>query len=193
MSYPREDVLCVATKAWELGLIRQSNLAGDLKSNGVLLNRQWVEDREDYLQIIPYIVLRNWQEIFCYNRKGNESGLLGLMSIGVGGHLNSNSYYQEAQRELKEETGLDIDSARINVECIIRTDDEVGKYHLGVLHILDILREDLKPSEEISNGIWVSIGYLELVSRNNPDKLESWSRIAIDAGYLKKDSKDVAK
>ena len=54
------------------------------------LERDEVEEDEDYLQIIPYVVFKDKHEILGYRRtkKSGESRLREKVSIGIGGHIN---------------------------------------------------------------------------------------------------------
>ena len=177
-----EHVLCVTRNVWKM-LIGKGvdSITHDVSNHGILLYRSYVEKEDDYLQIIPYIVLTSSNCVYTYKRNGyNEDRLRGLLSIGVGGHLNSNDYYKEAERELLEETGI---SQGVGEPlAVIQTDDEVGKHHIGILHCIEIDKNHLKPSSEIRDGSWVSYGYLQMVLSDSPNSLESWT-----ADVLKKD------
>ena len=52
--------------------------------------RPEMEEDPSYRQIIPYVVLTLGEEVFLLRRlkKGGEKRLHGLLSIGVGGHIN---------------------------------------------------------------------------------------------------------
>ena len=192
-NYPKEEVLCVSKNAWKMYVEKASSsqmIINRIVNNGVMLRRDYAETDADMLQVIPYIVLRSQDSvmgddlIYCFRRRGNEKGLNDLMSIGVGGHLNSNDYKAEAERELKEEAGLG--NKEWEVLGFIRTNDKVGRYHVGILHILDIERKDLRRKQEIRDGSWIPV-YILCKFRGYPDwKLESWALHVIEKGYLER-------
>ena len=74
------------------GLITESNaeMLDIIRAEHEFIPRPDAENDPDYKQIIPYVVLRRGDEIFMTRRlkKGGEARLHGLMSIGVGGHIN---------------------------------------------------------------------------------------------------------
>lgn len=110
------------------------NLITVINNSAIFYDREKAEKDENYLQIIPYVVVR-WLKvneyneidnedyfandfIFTYKRlpKGTESRLSGKMSIGVGGHINpidvSNkpnfgTVEMSAIRELSEEISIE--------------------------------------------------------------------------------------
>ncbi len=51
--------------------------------------RSLAEDDPSHKQLIPYVVLRSGDEVFCYTRgkKGGEQRLHDRWSLGVGGHI----------------------------------------------------------------------------------------------------------
>ena len=171
-------ILCVSKNVWDLS-VRFSNLSNDIERHGLLLNRDAIEYDEDFLQVIPYMVLRWDYKIYLYKRKGKEKRLDGKLSIGIGGHCESMDYKSEAQRELKEETGIQVDIGK--PISILRTDDNVGKHHVGIMHVVDIDNlEYFKVSSETDWGNWVSPHYIDMCLNDNPDSFESWSRIVIE-------------
>ena len=153
-------------------------------------------------QLLPYMLIRSNNQFLTYNRKGTEQRLHGLISIGVGGHIDIHdvhfkfeeaSKYKDpeldivntiqlaAERELVEEIGLHTRQPIAFDHCIMSFNNEVGQVHLGLLAIIDldhlgISREALEISDEILNPRWLSIEQL----RDSIDECEDWSQIAIN-------------
>lgn len=138
-----------------------------------------------YKQLIPYCIFRYGDAVFCYQRGNSqgESRLHAKWSVGVGGHISTldvnrqNSPYQEGmQRELDEEVSVD---SRWTESCIgLINDDEtdVGRVHLGVVHVFDVDQPKVAPREQsMVNAGFVSSA--ELVRRI--DEFETWSQICL--------------
>lgn len=85
-----------------------------------LHDRAYCETDESLLQLLPYIVVYQGEEIFMYRRGkgGGELRLHDQLSIGVGGHVDSETdlykdnkpmllkhLQDEASREIEEELG----------------------------------------------------------------------------------------
>ena len=91
-----EQVLVVERKKIERyisgrnGLITEcaQELFEIIKAEHEFMPRDEAEQRPDYKQIIPYVILRRGDEVFVTRRlsKGGEARLHGKISIGIGGH-----------------------------------------------------------------------------------------------------------
>lgn len=122
-----------------------------LESAGLWIGpRQALENNKNYLQIIPYIVLTDGSKIAYYTRgeSGNEARLHGLVSIGLGGHvdledvvLDGNdldlveTIYKAAKREVFEEVGLQEFSRQTWIGLLFDNSSDVGRVHIGVVGI----------------------------------------------------------
>ena len=158
--------------------------------------RGTVENNEHYKQIIPYVVLRCNGKVFSYCRAGSEDRLSGLISIGIGGHLNLRDYQgvltqvppNGAKREFWEEVYLEdgltsdhmlLDSSFSNKPYLLYDPkDAVGQVHFGVVYIIHIsesVADKLRMREEGVNVEWRSIDEL----RDLDDQLEGWSRLVV--------------
>jgi predicted NUDIX family phosphoesterase len=156
--------------------------------------RHEVEHDPEFKQLIPYVIFRHKNSpfkptIFQYTRgsKQDESRLRNKRSIGIGGHisildastLGTGSAYEEGmRRELDEEVQID---TKYSQECVgLINDDqtEVGKVHLGIVHIFDVIHPTIHPREnEITESSFCPVGeLLEDIS-----SFESWSQICIDS------------
>lgn len=158
-----------------------------------VMRRGDAEQNPAYKQPIPYALLRKGDLYFSYERLGGgaESRLHGKLSIGVGGHMNqaagAGSFSQllstNLNREINEELNLkEADSANIQMIGLINDDaTEVGRVHIGVLVTIE-----LPESSEVSvrekdklSGSWKSLS--ELTEKENYQRMESWSALAVDA------------
>lgn len=156
--------------------------------NNFFLNRDRAENSPEYKQLIPYVVLRYGDAIFSYVRgkKSSEARLVAMRSIGVGGHIepidqslfssDCDMYLEAARREVNEEVKLDT-IYREQVVAIINDDStEVGKVHLGIMHIWDVAEPNVTKRE----GLITQAGFVHIEElKKNLDELETWSQIAL--------------
>jgi predicted NUDIX family phosphoesterase len=155
--------------------------------------RDEMEQDPSFKQLIPYVIFRHTDaagnvSIFEYSRgKGQgESRLHSKRSVGIGGHISSddaevdsaNVYQEGMARELAEEVVIDSSYESHCVGLINDDETEVGRVHLGVVHILDLARPAVKPAEDdiIARGFQPVD---ELLA--DLDGFESWSRICLEA------------
>src|SRR5262249_5563659 len=90
----------------------------------------------------------------------------------------SNAYFEGLRRELEEEVSIDSPYTQQCVGLINDDDTEVGKVHLGVVHLFDLERPAVEPREtEIIESGFVPVR--ELLS--DLTRFESWSRICLEA------------
>lgn len=156
--------------------------------------RSEMESDPNYKQLIPYVVFRycdpkgEWR-IFQYTRGSGqgEQRLHSKKSVGVGGHISSleahfhDPYMAGMQRELEEEVEFKIaDYQRTIGQSMIGliNDDsnEVGRVHLGVVHVLDVIEPKIIPREKdlVDAGFWSLPELMESI-----DRFESWSQFVI--------------
>jgi predicted NUDIX family phosphoesterase len=144
-----------------------------------------------YKQLIPYVIFRHRDaagqvRLFQYTRgKGQgESRLHAKRSIGIGGHISADdaaqtSAYEEGmRRELDEEVVIDTLYRGKMVGLINDDESEVGRVHLGVVHVLDVEQPAIQPRE---NDI-MEAGFRP-VSELLADlaRFETWSQICLKA------------
>ena len=136
-----------------------------------------------FKQVIPYVVLRYQDKVFCTHRlNGGDARLAGGYSIGTGGHIdNSESVYDGMYRELKEEVGV-TDSVIMGYSVngfILDNSSAVNSVHLGIVISMVITTDEIKCLEtEKLTGEWMN--YKQLKKLYDEDKLESWSKIVAD-------------
>lgn len=157
-------------------------------SNNLFLDRSLAEQDTRYKQLIPYVVLRYGESVFSYVRgkKSSESRLVAMRSIGVGGHIepvdqslfssNRDMYLEAARREVNEEVRLESPYHESIVALINDDSTDVGKVHLGILHIWDLAEPKVTKRE----GLITQSGFVPIENlKANLEELESWSRIAL--------------
>ena len=150
------------------------------------LPRDAAEKDPSYKQLIPYCIFRCGNFIFGYTRgtAQGEARLHAKRSIGVGGHIStvdrdasSEPYLAGMERELEEE--IEIETGYSEQLAVLINDDatEVGKVHLGIVHIFDVNEPQVRPREKsmIDSGFFP----LEELVRDR-DQFESWSQICLD-------------
>lgn len=164
---------------------------GELLAPGIasFRPRPDVEDDPSYKQIIPYVIFRSGDLIFRYTRgkTQGEARLHAKQSIGVGGHVDEadadgratlDAYEMALRRELDEEVIIGSPGTLRRVGLINDDDTPVGRVHLGVVHIYELERPDVTAKEDgLADSAFVTLDELHA----NADRLESWSRIALES------------
>lgn len=158
-------------------------------SKNLFIVRDLAERDEQYKQLIPYVVLRHGNSVFSYVRgkKSSETRLVAMRSIGIGGHIeptdqslfssNRDMYLEAARREVNEEVKLET-MYREQVVALINDDStEVGKVHLGIMHIWDVTEPKVAKRE----GLITQAGFVRIDElKKNLHELETWSQIALE-------------
>ena len=144
-------------------------------------------------QLIPYVIFRysdpsGCEFVFQYTRgKGQgESRLRSKRSVGIGGHISTldagdgsiNPYDDGLRRELEEEVEVLSPCTERCVGLINDDQTEVGRVHLGVVHLFDLEAPHIMPreSEIIDSGFQPVKDLLADLSG-----FESWSQICLQA------------
>ena len=154
-----------------------------------------MEKDPSFKQLIPYVLFRHTDEtgavhLFQYTRgKGQgEKRLHAKRSVGIGGHISAddaechNPYDEGMRRELSEE--VEINTKYRSTLAGMLNDDltEVGKVHLGVVHIFDVESPDVQPREtEILDAGFRPVA--ELLAEC--EQFETWSQICLQALFGK--------
>ncbi|MGH9475232.1 MAG: hypothetical protein ACRD1C_02745 [Terriglobales bacterium] len=155
------------------------------------LPRSAAEHDPAWKQVIPYVILACAGRVFCYRRgpRSREARLRALHSIGLGGHIRPSdtslfaasgwpAYQAGLRRELDEEVelGADIRSERL-VGLINDDATEVGRMHIGVVHIFELAAPAVRAREsKIARARFA--GLTELRGRGAPE-MESWSAFCL--------------
>lgn len=147
--------------------------------------RDTVEEDPSFKQLIPYCIFRHEGKIFYYTRgsKGGEQRLHSKRSIGIGGHISledeakaGSTYREGMQREIDEEVSMETTYTEECVGLINDDETEVGKVHLGIVHIFDLELPKVLPREEsiIKTGFDSPEKLLQEL-----DQFETWSQICL--------------
>ena len=157
-------------------------------ANNLFLPRSAAEQDPTHKQLIPYLVIRHGNRVLCYTRgkSGGEARLHAKMSIGIGGHINDGdthaehfdeaAYFRAVERELHEELEITGDY-RQRIAALLNDDsNEVGRVHLGVVHLIDVESPDIRPREDAIRDLEF-LTAAELAPRR--ERLESWSQICL--------------
>jgi predicted NUDIX family phosphoesterase len=192
----KENILCVPRRVLdELGAFEGLNFEVGRympvlldPANNLFLPRSAAEQDPTHKQIIPYLVIRCGDRVLCYVRgkSGGESRLHAKGSIGIGGHINDGdthaahfdgaAYDRAVERELNEEIVVP-PGYRKSVAALLNDDStEVGRVHLGIVHVIDIDTEDVRSREDAIADIEFLTAE-ELAPRR--DRLEVWSQICL--------------
>ena len=169
--FPVEQILVVPTELFHrLGYFQGfsseiDRYLGELFSPHNIAYRPRPEMEQDpsFKQLIPYVILRHRDEsgrqtVFQYTRgTGQGEGRLHRKrSVGIGGHIsaidagadgNSSPYEEGMRRELDEEVTIDTPYSTQCVGLINDDQSEVGRVHLGVVHLVDVERPVVAPRE----------------------------------------------
>jgi predicted NUDIX family phosphoesterase len=152
--------------------------------------RNTIEEDENFLQVIPYVVFVCGNDVLVYERgeSGGEKRLVGRRSIGIGGHVNPEaqptvtemgqylfSIVREAGEELGEEAMKAVMGPLRPVAAIHDRSNAVSRVHLGFVHIVRTDKKLPLTSSElcIKNPQYVPIKELVL------EELEVWSQWAV--------------
>ncbi len=151
-----------------------------------------VEVDPGFKQLIPYVIFRHTDAggrvtVFEYTRgTGQGEGRLHRKrSVGIGGHVaagdtegNGSPYEEGMRRELEEEVDIRTPYTARCVGLINDDQTEVGRVHLGVVHLFDVERPDVHPREpDILAAGFRPIGEL----LDDLAGFETWSKICLEA------------
>jgi predicted NUDIX family phosphoesterase len=154
--------------------------------------RSIVENDPSFKQLIPYVILEcNDEEqtrLFRYTRgKGQgEKRLHALQSIGIGGHISvedaqGDDWYRNGmQRELSEEVIIECGGKDQIVGLIYDDTTEVGRVHLGIVHVMQLSSCKATPREDHL----LDAGFLPVEEiREQIGQMETWSQLCLKNLY----------
>ena len=198
MSYQIENVLVIRRSLFdELGAFQGLNFEPEKYLKAILsrgsnffVGRSEAENNPNYKQIIPYalIVFRNTVLHYVRGKKAGEQRLIAKGSIGIGGHMNEtdeslfamdeHAYRAGVEREVNEEIKMNTPFEDQIVGLLNDDSTEVGRVHLGIVHIFKLKEPKVKKREAMITGL-TFLTKEELMSRRA--SLESWSQICVDS------------
>jgi predicted NUDIX family phosphoesterase len=151
--------------------------------------RSEVEDDPGFKQIIPYVVFRCKDAVFCYKR-GKSQGevrLHRLRSLGVGGHVSEEdaqgskslaAYESAMRRELDEEVEIQSPGQSRRIGLINDDATPVGQVHLGVVHLFELDQPRVVPREDgLADAEFLPLSTVWAVR----DEFETWSQICVSS------------
>ena len=167
------------------GLItdREQQVLDLIAAEGFFLERPVAEESPEYRQIIPYVAVVRGDEVFATRRlnKGGESRLHGLISLGVGGHINeiddkNGDWLMNClRREIEEEVALE-DFGTLTLRGLINdSGNAVGSVHLGFFFTLTTTGNvSVRETEKLEGGFEPIASLPEQTER-----METWSQIIV--------------
>jgi predicted NUDIX family phosphoesterase len=154
--------------------------------------RHEVEEDPSFKQLIPYVIFQHRQgsgrlSVFTYTRgKGQGEGRLhAKRSVGVGGHISADdaedaaaAYAEGMRRELEEEVVIETAYRERCVGLINDDETEVGRVHLGVVHLVEVEQPAVRPRE----ADILSAGFRPVEEiLDELEGFETWSQICMRA------------
>lgn len=160
----------------------------------LLIDKDMAELDPDYLQLLPYVVVRVDTHCMLHYRRGKaygESRLKGLLSLGFGGHVELqdigspgsgsliDTLLYSANRELQEELGSHAPKVTKFEATIFDPTNEVGRVHLGLLAFVDVTTAQAAQfigEEHHVNDLFYTDSH-DLMSSYG--EMEPWSRMVL--------------
>ena len=198
MNPPQENILVIRRSLFdELGSFHGLNFEPEKYLKAILsrgsnffIPRPEAESNPAYKQIIPYalIVFQNTVLHYVRGKKAGEQRLIAKGSIGIGGHMNETdeslfamdqeAYRAGVEREVNEEIKIDTPFEDQIVALLNDDSTEVGRVHLGIVHIFKLQEPKVQKREAMITGL-TFLTKEELTKRR--ESLESWSQICVDS------------
>jgi predicted NUDIX family phosphoesterase len=160
------------------------------RGNNFFIPRSQAESDPAFKQIIPYalIVFQNSVLHYVRGKKAGEQRLVAKGSIGIGGHMNDTdeslfamdeqAYRGGVEREVNEEIKIDAPFEDRIVALLNDDSTEVGRVHLGVVHVFKLAEPKVEKREAMITGL-TFLAKDELSVRR--ETMETWSQICLDS------------
>jgi predicted NUDIX family phosphoesterase len=198
MNPPDENILVIRRSLFdELGSFQGLDFEAEKylkailsRGNNFFIPRPEAETNPAYKQIIPYALIAFEKTVLHYVRgkKAGEQRLVAKGSIGIGGHMNEadeslfamdeGAYRAGVEREVNEEIKIDTPFEDRIVALLNDDSTEVGRVHLGIVHIFKLKEPNVQKREAMITGLSF-LTKQELMTRR--ESLETWSQICVDA------------
>ena len=198
MNRPDENILVIRRSLFdELGSFQGLNFEAEKylkailsRGNNFFIPRPEAETNPAYKQIIPYALIAFEKTVLHYVRgkKAGEQRLVAKGSVGIGGHMNEadeslfamdeEAYRAGVEREVNEEIKIDTPFEDRIVALLNDDSTEVGRVHLGIVHIFKLKEPKVQKREAMITGL-TFLTTDELMTRR--ESLETWSQICVDA------------
>ncbi len=173
------------------------------KNQILYMKRKDLENNPHYRHLVCYVMVRDvdTKKVLCYMReKPGEERLNNMLSIGWGGHIRKDDFYDcdkdvyymdtvntFLERELNEELGFEegsIVSIEPNVFLLYHNVDEVGSVHIGIIYIINVKNLPINVRSLESENIIIDILYMDDLMKKDINKFELWSKQMIEQRYL---------
>jgi predicted NUDIX family phosphoesterase len=125
---------------------------------------------------------------YVRGKKAGEQRLVAKGSIGIGGHMNETdeslfaldeqAYRGGVEREVNEEIKIDTPFEDRIVALLNDDSTEVGRVHLGIVHIFKLKEPRVQKREAMITGL-AFLTKEELMARR--ESLETWSQICLNS------------
>src|SRR5437016_9775029 len=162
------------------------------RGSNFLIRRGEAESNPAYKQIIPYALIVFQDTVLHYVRgkKAGEQRLIAKGSIGIGGHMSEEkdkflwhttdeaAYRAGVDREVNEEIKIDTPFEDQIVALLNDDSTEVGRVHLGIVHIFKLKEPRVQKREAMITGLTFSTGEELMALR---ETMETWSQICVDS------------
>ena len=198
MNVPNENILVIRRSLFdELGSFQGLNFGPEKYLKAILsrgsnffIPRPEAETNPAYKQIIPYALIAFEETVLHYVRgkKAGEQRLVAKGSIGIGGHMNETdeslfaldeqAYRAGVEREVNEEIKIDTPFEDRIVALLNDDSTEVGRVHLGIVHIFKLKEPNVQKREAMITGL-TFLTKEELMACR--ESLETWSQICLDS------------
>jgi predicted NUDIX family phosphoesterase len=198
MNPPDENILVIRRSLFdELGSFQGLNFEAEKylkailsRGNNFFIPRPEAETNPACKQIIPYALIAFEKTVLHYVRgkKAGEQRLVAKGSIGIGGHMNEadeslfamdeEAYRAGVEREVNEEIKIDTPFEDRIVALLNDDSTEVGRVHLGIVHIFKLKEPKVQKREAMITGL-TFLTKEELTIRR--ESLETWSQICVNA------------
>ena len=198
MNPPDENILVIRRSLFdELGAFQglrfepENYLKAILsRGNNFFVPRQQAESDPGFKQIIPYalIAFQNKVAYYIRGKKAGEQRLVAKGSIGIGGHMNEadeslfamdeQAYRAGVEREVNEEIKIGAPFEDRIVALLNDDTTEVGRVHLGVVHVFRLAEPNVEKREAMITGL-TFLAKDELFERR--ETMETWSQICLDS------------
>lgn len=199
-AYANEQVLCVPTRdlyaklgAWR-GLRKPASEVWQIIARkSIFKPRALLESDPSFKQLISYTLFISGKRAFVMKRLNTqgEKRLRGLLSVGVGGHMNpveeikwpgrrrigdlKNLVGLNTLREIREEVILAGNPSLGIIGFLNDDENEVGQVHLGVVSVVHLPSPILAVREtDKMIGTWVELGKLSSMGT-----FETWSSLVM--------------
>lgn len=159
-------------------------------SNNFFMDRAEAEEDPTHKQLIPYALFRHNGKFINYMRSksGGEARLHAKRSMGIGGHINPEderedhlgmeTYLAGVEREINEELNIQGSYTQKIVALLNDDSNEVGKVHLGVVHLFELETDQVTSNEDAIADLKFSS--IEELQSEMHEHLETWSQFCAD-------------